>query len=163
MELKSQTVSALSPCVWLWNQLVLFPQRGWLMFAPPGLRDFFFLYSSPLSRLQATGSSHRERLRRSLEGTVLRCVNTACHSLAWGKAKSIQRSHWWLGLFLCSGDYLKLLFLCIFWSQKICKRICIPAILSNMTLMLPDSYLFTVKPLGGDQSLHHNQKKDVVL
>lgn len=48
------------------------------MFAPSGLSFSFFIYiySSPLSRLQATGSSQRERLRRSLEGTVLRCVNT---------------------------------------------------------------------------------------
>lgn len=38
--------------------------------------DLVFLYSSPLSRLRATGSSHREKVRRSLEGTVFRCVNT---------------------------------------------------------------------------------------
>lgn len=38
--------------------------------------DLVFLNSSPLPRLQATGSSHREKVRRSLEGTVFRCVNT---------------------------------------------------------------------------------------
>lgn len=38
--------------------------------------DLVFLYSAPLPRLQATGSFHRENVRRSLEGTVFRCVNT---------------------------------------------------------------------------------------
>lgn len=38
--------------------------------------DLVFLYSVPLPRLQATGPSHRESVRRRLDGTAFRCVNT---------------------------------------------------------------------------------------
>lgn len=39
-------------------------------------KDLVFLYSSPLPRLQAVESTHSAEVRRSLEGTVFRCVNT---------------------------------------------------------------------------------------
>lgn len=51
--------------------------------------DLVFLYSSPLPRLQATGSTHREKVRRSLEGTVFRCVNTQ-PAIVWPEDKLNQ-------------------------------------------------------------------------
>lgn len=51
--------------------------------------DLVFLYPSPLPRLQATGSLHREMVRRSLEGTVFRCVNTQ-PAIVWPEDKLNQ-------------------------------------------------------------------------
>lgn len=94
MELLSQAVSQLSllacvyvrACIWvcicLQNRLIVFPEerkRGRLMFAP-WTWCFYIPLLSP--GWGATGSSHREKVRRSLEGTAFRCVNTQA-AIVW--------------------------------------------------------------------------------
>lgn len=131
MELLSQAVSQLSllacvyvrarvwVCICLWNRLIVFPEerkRGRLMFAP-WTWCFYIPLLSP--GWGATGSSHREKVRRSLEGTAFRCVNTQA-AIVWPEDRLNQyRGVTGDRASLCSGDYLEcrcFLFLCVFWS-----------------------------------------------